>query len=33
MELLAYIQEESIYTDDAIANESIESTEAFQTWL
>jgi peptidoglycan hydrolase-like protein with peptidoglycan-binding domain len=30
MELLAYIQEESIYTDDAIAN---ESTEAFQTWL
>ncbi|MEA5479535.1 peptidoglycan-binding protein [Pseudanabaena galeata UHCC 0370] len=33
MELLAYIQEESIYTDDAIANESTESTEAFQTWL
>jgi len=33
MELLAYIQEESIYTDDAIANESTESTESFQAWL
>ncbi|OYQ67543.1 hypothetical protein B9G53_00910 [Pseudanabaena sp. SR411] len=30
MELLAYIQEESIYTDDAIAN---ESTETFQVWF
>jgi len=30
MELLAYIQEESIYTDDAIAN---ESNAAFQAWL
>ena len=30
MELLAYIQEESIHTDDAIAN---ESNAAFQAWL
>jgi peptidoglycan hydrolase-like protein with peptidoglycan-binding domain len=30
MELLAYIQEESIYTDDAIAN---ESNETFQAWF